>query len=132
LAAGGTSLGGGTLHTALQGAFVDRGLAGTEFDLTPHDHSQEGRGLWGLSWTLPHALGPFDLDLLGHGRIDSLDVQLQGPGSADQLDLEAGLEATLSGTLGFQRLSLSISGSDEALEASDGSPSRGSVAASAA
>ncbi len=132
LGAGSVSLGGGTLHSALQGAFVDRGLAGTEFDLTPHDHSREGRGVWGVSWTLPHALGPFDLELLGHGRVDSLDVQLLGPGSADQLDLGAGLEATLSGTVGFQRLRLSVSGSDEALEASDGSPSRGTVAASAA
>jgi len=122
----------GTLHTALQGAFVDRGLAGTEFDLTPHDHAREGRGLWGLSWTLPHAMGPFDLELIGHGRADSLDVQLQGPGSADQLDLEAGLEAALSGSVGFERLSLSVSVADEALDASDGSPSRGTVAASAA
>ncbi len=132
LGAGSLSLGSGTLHTALQGAFVDRGLAGTEFDLTPHDHSREGRGLWGLSWTLPHALGPFDLEVVGHARADSLDVQLAGPGSADQLDLEAGLEAALSGSVGFERLSLAIAASDEALDASDGSPSRGTVSASAA
>jgi iron complex outermembrane receptor protein len=133
LGSGSLSIGGGTLRTALQGAFIDRGLAGTEFDLTLRDHAREGRGLWGVSWTLPSALGPFDLEVLGHGRVDSLDVQLfEGPGSAGQLDLEAGLEATLSATLGFQRLSLSASASDEALEASDGSPARGTVSASAA
>ena len=132
LAAGTMTLGNGTVHSALQGAFVDRGLAGTEFELTPHDHSREGRGLWGFSWTLPHAFGPFDLELLGHGRADSLDVRLQGPGSADQLDLEAGLEAALSGSVGFQRLSLSLSVSDEAFDSNAGSPSRGTVAASAA
>jgi vitamin B12 transporter len=122
----------GTAEAVAQGSFVDRGLAGDIYFLTPHDHDTDGRGLFGVSWTRPQLLGPFDLTVLGHARAEELDVTLAEPGSTHQLDLDATAEVALAGTLGFQRLSLSASGGDESLSSNAGSPSRGTFGAGAA
>ena len=128
------SVGAGELTLAGQAVAGERGLAGPIDDPTPNDRESYQRALLGGRLTLPHAIGPVDLELDAHGRADALDVDLAYLGALPQLDLEGGGSVAASLTIGAsQHWSVELGSSRETLQASDfGNPARTNLEASLA
>lgn len=116
-----------------QGSAGDRGLPGPVYEPTPNDSESWQRGLVGARLLVPNLIGPATLEVLAHGRADALDVDLAAVGALPQLDLDAGLDATLEYPLGrWQRLGLALGTGREWLQAADqGNPARTDFSAAA-
>lgn len=124
-------LGRSELTVVGEGSFGARGLAGPVDALTPTDHEQFGRAIVGARLDDPHALGPLDLELSAHGRLDSLDVTLAPEGPLPQTDLEGGGSASLAWAIGPELWRAEAGAGRETLQAADeGNPARDELFAS--
>ncbi|MHB1845413.1 MAG: TonB-dependent receptor plug domain-containing protein [Deltaproteobacteria bacterium] len=130
---GSLHLGRSELTVVGQGSVGERGLAGPLYALTPTDQERFGRGLVGARLDTPHALGPLDLELSAHARVDELDVTLAPAGPLAQTDVEGGGSASLSYLVGAERFRGEVGAGRETLSAQDyGNPARDELFASLA